>query len=144
MKVLRVILVAVAGVAVVSIGVLVGMGRYFRYVSAETTTQAEEFAAHATHAECADEVARRTRVCGESSYCTLEALRFSHFCFKEARGDLAQFCAGVPASGDWDAREKWEAGFCPPRELAMPFCGLVTTEIVMVCARARGSVGDPG
>jgi hypothetical protein len=73
-------------------------------------------------------------------------------CMAKAQGDVAEFCASVPALTDRAAHATWSADFCRARELAQEKCDYVTAMIAGMCAQERDArarrrgilLSDPG
>src|SRR5262245_34550220 len=114
MKALLWILGGLAALAVL----LIGAGFFFVRWGSEKMKDGDEFAAHATHADCAEELARRAQGCGEMAVdCIGDSVLFMVGCFPAAQGDRAQFCGSVPATTDQAEFTTWRGEFCPPRKL---------------------------
>jgi len=135
MKILVGILVGLGAFGLIAIVALVLVGRSL----SDRAREARTFAADATHAECADEIARRTNACEELGVsCIMEISLFGPTCFgaaKQSEGE--EFCATVPVTEDRDAFQKWSSEFCPPRELAESECSFVGGLLSGLCAGAR-------
>ena len=144
MKVLLWILGCLAALAVLLVAAVIGTGVFYGRWVVGKTKDAEEFAAHATHAECAEELARRAQGCGELAVgCIADSALFMAACFQTAQGDRAQFCASVPAAADDAALTTWRGEFCPPRKLAEGQCAYVTDLISGMCAEPQTPETEP-
>jgi hypothetical protein len=99
----------------------------------------KSFAKNATHEECVEEFAKRTRAC-DGMKCMIGVSGFVGGCLADAKGDLKQFCAAVPPMGDRAAAKSWGDEFCSKHDIAGDAnkCNMATTAIVSSCSAAVG------
>ena len=140
---MKVFLWILAGLMVLPIAVLIGVGAFYGSSIRKSRKDAEAFAAHATHADCADELARRMNGCeGISGSCAIDGSYFVGICLRRARDDGARFCGSVPTPTDQGALATWGNDFCPPRKLAREQCSLVTALVAVHCVPYRKLEAD--